>query len=61
MLHITIQNIKLSRNVAIYFGVMTMYSFSDWYIPCETLSYDKLIHYNAAQCFPLKRGWLTSN
>ena len=43
MLHITIQNMKLSRNVAINFKVTTEYSFSDWYIPCEMLRSHNLI------------------
>ena len=37
MLHKMVQYIKISRNVAIYFGVMTLRSFSDWYILCEML------------------------
>ena len=30
MLHITIQSIKISRNIAIYFGLIRVYSFSGY-------------------------------
>ena len=37
MLHITIQNMKLSRNIAIQFGIFREYFVSDMSIPCEML------------------------